>query len=630
MKRVFTLVWGLVLLLSLSLQVAQSDDHADYTYEIQMTKPDVIKVGEPTTLTFQVIDNVGRAQRWVSLCTEHERNLHVMVIGEDLDSFFHIHPEDFDKRPGPDDTEFSITLTFELSGRYLFMVNALLPSLTTGQCEEDHADVVHTEAINYWTKPGTQTPDSPIIVVSSSSSSDKMAGLNDDFSLGARIGILDAPDGVYTSPLLLSRTRLITTDDAVRGKYVYVNATMWNAHGKQMTQPVVGNCTVFAFDISDHRGAPVTTLQPFLGAIAHFAIAQEGLGTSAHAHGEITMAPGVNATAEQIAASQSQQAAMDFAKARCGGGGGGDGGMDMGGGGHGDGHATSTSHSTAAGKARVLEGHHMEVPAAFGPRFYLSVQFTEVGYHEIVGQIRVSKDEVVYFDLAIVAEKAKTVGQDTGIDGPFTPPTSIPTVEPSQGNASGNDGMKSGVIAAIVVGVLILILGIGFIIGLNYQHHRRKKYAELEKAGAVPSLQRGSVPTPPSTRLQREGDVEAGSPSRRTHGAGLGAAALASGVGSALGVDVVDTAGSHSTISSSSTDLDHESQSEFSEQDVVIFDRDRPTNAQPVPVKDKQPSRDITDIDSDDYDPALHAGLREQLDISGIDTSDLQNISLDN
>jgi hypothetical protein len=83
------------------------------------TVPAEIRAGTPVKMTVSIEDKVGNPL--TGLIMHHERILHVVIIGQDLKTFAHIHPEDL----GPisktmlDQSVFPLRYTFPKSGKYL-------------------------------------------------------------------------------------------------------------------------------------------------------------------------------------------------------------------------------------------------------------------------------------------------------------------------------------------------------------------------------------------------------------------------------------------------------------------------------------------------------------------------------
>lgn len=75
--------------------------------------------GTAATITFQIKDSGGNPVK--DLAIVHDRILHVVIIGEDLSTFAHIHPEDFGVVTGDmkEKGSFSVRYTFPKAGKYL-------------------------------------------------------------------------------------------------------------------------------------------------------------------------------------------------------------------------------------------------------------------------------------------------------------------------------------------------------------------------------------------------------------------------------------------------------------------------------------------------------------------------------
>jgi putative copper resistance protein D len=87
------------------------------------TEPSQITAGIPVSITVRMKDPEGRPLQ--GLAVSHERMLHALIIGRDMSSFAHIHPED----AGPVTREmlkkavFPLLFTFPKSGEYLVGVD---------------------------------------------------------------------------------------------------------------------------------------------------------------------------------------------------------------------------------------------------------------------------------------------------------------------------------------------------------------------------------------------------------------------------------------------------------------------------------------------------------------------------
>lgn len=83
------------------------------------TSPSDVKAGNPVKMTVHIDDQAGKPVERLTL--HHERILHAIIIGKDLNTFAHIHPEDI----GPVTNEmlrtatFPLRFTFPKAGEYL-------------------------------------------------------------------------------------------------------------------------------------------------------------------------------------------------------------------------------------------------------------------------------------------------------------------------------------------------------------------------------------------------------------------------------------------------------------------------------------------------------------------------------
>ena len=95
--------------------------------------PEQPRPGERTTLTFSFTNPDGTPAS--DLMTHHARRVHVLVVGEDLRSVAHVHPQDFGEvtdevvRSG----QYSIIHTFPKAGRYIVGVDVMSPKGELGK-----------------------------------------------------------------------------------------------------------------------------------------------------------------------------------------------------------------------------------------------------------------------------------------------------------------------------------------------------------------------------------------------------------------------------------------------------------------------------------------------------------------
>jgi putative copper export protein len=183
------------------------------------TDPASIIAGTPATLTVRIEDGNGKPLQ--EMAVHHERILHVVIIGEDLNVFAHIHPEDI----GPvtpsmvKKATFQVRYVFPKAGRYLVGFDFAA------------ADALYSRQ-----------------VVLAVSGGQRMASQKVDLSRMKDFGryrvTLSAPAGGIKA----------------------------------------GEETVLAYRI-EKDGKPVTDLQPYLGAPMHLAVVRADLTQFMHTHG---------------------------------------------------------------------------------------------------------------------------------------------------------------------------------------------------------------------------------------------------------------------------------------------------------------------------------------------------------
>jgi putative copper export protein len=87
------------------------------------TKPERIAVGIPVAMTVLIEDRDGKPLEGLEV--SHERILHAIVIGKDLNVFAHIHPEDIGRitREMRKKATFPLSFTFPKAGEYLIGID---------------------------------------------------------------------------------------------------------------------------------------------------------------------------------------------------------------------------------------------------------------------------------------------------------------------------------------------------------------------------------------------------------------------------------------------------------------------------------------------------------------------------
>ncbi|HRH93925.1 MAG TPA: hypothetical protein PKV72_05340, partial [Candidatus Peribacteria bacterium] len=97
------------------------------------TEPQTLVPGKPATLTFTLKDLDGNPV--TGLSREHDRILHTVVIGQDLQTFFHVHPEELGRitQDMLKTATFPVRATFPKAGKYVVAIDFTIRSKTVSQ-----------------------------------------------------------------------------------------------------------------------------------------------------------------------------------------------------------------------------------------------------------------------------------------------------------------------------------------------------------------------------------------------------------------------------------------------------------------------------------------------------------------
>ncbi len=194
----------------------------DASVEMEMS-PTGIRAGVPATLVFSVKDLNGEPVG--DLTVTHERIMHVIAVGEDLETFSHIHPENSGQITAQMKKEgvYRVPHTFPKAGRYLVSVDFTVRSKNF---TKQFIVNVTGEALMTVGKPDNSR--------------------NKNFSDGYSVRFSTLPGG-----------------EVFAEKQVTLN------------YEIVKN------------GEPVKNLEPYLGAAMHVAIVKTDLSKFIHTHGEV-------------------------------------------------------------------------------------------------------------------------------------------------------------------------------------------------------------------------------------------------------------------------------------------------------------------------------------------------------
>ncbi len=196
----------------------QANTGPEIAARIEATPPQII-AGVPATITVHLEDRNGRPVQ--GLLVHHDRLLHAIIIGQDLRSFAHIHPEDLGPVTGEmlKEAAFPLRFTFAKSGTYLVGLD-----FATGDGLYSKTSLV--------TVAGQPTMSAPALDVSR-----------------------EKNFGVY-------QVKLVVSPKGIRADAE----------------------TTIRFLITE-QGGPVTNLEPYLGAPMHLAVVRSDLTEFIHTHG---------------------------------------------------------------------------------------------------------------------------------------------------------------------------------------------------------------------------------------------------------------------------------------------------------------------------------------------------------
>ena len=214
-------------------------NHADHEYEAHMhyaarpesvivrleTNPAKINAGTPASITVHLEDRKGRPLQ--GLMAHHERVLHAIIVGSDLNVFAHIHPEDLGMLTDEmlDTATFPLRYTFPKAGAYLV-------------------------GMDFATEEGVYSKTASLTVSGQPFMGEPKIDLSGSKNFGQyRVALATSPKNIKA-----------------------------------------GEETTLKYIIRKN-GKPVTDLQPYLGAAMHLAVVRDNLDQFIHAHGAVPGEP---------------------------------------------------------------------------------------------------------------------------------------------------------------------------------------------------------------------------------------------------------------------------------------------------------------------------------------------------
>jgi hypothetical protein len=205
------------------------------------SSPEEIKSGQRARLTFLLTDSSGKPLN--SLVTHHARKVHVVIVGEDMRVFGHIHPEDFGQPIR--DGKVTVFFTFPHGGTYLIVADFMTP------------DGPHSARFTL----DVAGRERSLAAASRAAAPEQH-----------RVLTLEGGDR-YTKPVVFRERK---RDDSGEYDVSLRNPTTIRANEEVMLS--------FRFS---QDGAPVTDLRPYLAAPMHLAIVKDDLMQFLHGHGTL-------------------------------------------------------------------------------------------------------------------------------------------------------------------------------------------------------------------------------------------------------------------------------------------------------------------------------------------------------
>jgi glutamine synthetase len=190
-------------------------------------------------------DEFGRNTTWSKLQETHHRRIHVAILGDDLDVFSHIHPEDF-SQVSDLATVFVVELKFPKAGMYSMLVT-YRPDGYSQDIEQRH--VLKVMGSPEMTKP------------------------NYNFGLEHYFESEIVGNGVFTDTILFS-----TLTDSEHADYRVIASI-----GDQIR---AGECTMIKFTFFNGNGT-MADMNPYLGHAIHLLISNQERTVFDHIHGNV-------------------------------------------------------------------------------------------------------------------------------------------------------------------------------------------------------------------------------------------------------------------------------------------------------------------------------------------------------
>ncbi|MDA1197083.1 MAG: PKD domain-containing protein [Nanoarchaeota archaeon] len=226
--------------------MAEMEDHhgVEETPLFAEFEVDKLVAAEVAELRFHITDH--QDEPVINLMVHHGRKVHVLIIGEDVATFAHIHPEDFGSGITPEMEAagaYSVKYTFPQAGTYLVALEVMNPDSTLSK--QFMVEVGGDDALD--------------------------AVVPDMGRIKYFTGVEEQGEDRYVDPYMLSSLQ----GGIGKGYRVTFDAPQEIKAGEEFT-------ISYRFELGEEE---VTDLEPFLDAAMHFVIVRDDLGALLHWHG---------------------------------------------------------------------------------------------------------------------------------------------------------------------------------------------------------------------------------------------------------------------------------------------------------------------------------------------------------
>ncbi|KAJ1508648.1 hypothetical protein HMI54_015546 [Coelomomyces lativittatus] len=256
-----------------------------------------------------------RYVRWSELNTVHNRKAHLLFISKDLETFGHVHVEDFWPTPKAEETVFNVLFDFNRAKRWylIFEVNLALPSCRTSSPKSMHQpkDYMlpsqhsseshsmykrHDPMIEKMIEENEKHHSLPLhskIKLSFPKALDKnLVAISPKKLVSNEVtyGFSIHQNGTYRLPIPLAQLKSYHKNLRNPKATFHSSSKVYQFFSSQLDGPIpVKKCTPIYFFIAKHRSPqlhPVTDLSLLLGGVGHITLFHEDTHSFHHLHAQ--------------------------------------------------------------------------------------------------------------------------------------------------------------------------------------------------------------------------------------------------------------------------------------------------------------------------------------------------------